>query len=308
MTKTKTNWSQYNKNLIKRGNIDLWIAKDIEKWWYAKAVPEKGRPQVYSEKAIEMCLMLRHIYQLPLRMAEGFINSLFARLNIPLKCPSYTQLSRRAGTFEVPKLAIKPGIPVNLIFDSTGLKVFGEGEWKVRMHGKSKRRTWMKLHAAVNPDTLEFIATVLTSNAVTDSAAATQIMSSELDGKINTVSGDGAYDKSEFYKQACSIGALTVVPPASNARMQKLLHPAMISRDESIAKIKLYGNDEAARKRWKEEVGYHSRSLAETAMFRFKTAFSDRLQSRSFAAQSTEVFLKTNILNTYASMGFLRSF
>jgi len=79
---------------------------------------------------------------------------------------------------------------------------------------------------------------------------------------------------------------------------------ARLPRDHAIARIRLLGGDEDARRLWKKETGYHKRSIAETSMYRFKQTFSDRLQHRKFANQITEVSIKTNVLNTFAKIGF----
>lgn len=302
------NWSQYNTNLTNRGNINLWIAEDVNSWWLSINRKKRGRPFVYSDKAVETCLTIRYLFRLPLRMTEGFINSLFQREGILLKAPCYTQLSRRMLKIELPKIKIRRGEQVNLAFDSTGLKVYGEGEWKVRTHGASKRRAWRKLHIAVNVETLCITRSALTNHSTTDAEIAKSILSKECDGAIQSILGDGAYDKSCVYREARRINAKTIIPPAHNARIQKkIIDPAKIDRDHIIAKIQMLGGDEEARKRWKKESGYYRRSLAETTMYRFKTAFSDRLQHRSFKNQVVEAALKIEILNTFTSLGLPRN-
>jgi len=305
------NWSQYNKNLIKRGNINLWISEDIENWWYVKdnnADVKRGHPFTYSNAAIEMCLTYRHLYKLPLRMTEGFVNSLFALAKVNLQCPSYTQVSRRASELQIPKIELKSDKQIHIAFDSTGLKVYGEGEWKVKVHGKSERRTWRKLHVAVDVETLLIVDAKLTENSVDDAEVASNMLTADFDGKIATASGDGAYDKGKYYKAVRRIGAEPIVPPARNARMQKdIIDPAKLPRDEAIAKIKRYGNDEEARKRWKKESNYHKRSLAETTMYRLKRTFSGQLQNRSFDNQLSESLLKVKILNHFANIGLPRN-
>ena len=85
----------------------------------------------------------------------------------------------------------------DIVFDSTGLKVYGEGEWKVRQHGTSKRRTWRKLHIGLNPHSQEIIAAELTENGVGD-AETGEAMLNDLEGNVNRVYGDGAYDGKGF--------------------------------------------------------------------------------------------------------------
>lgn len=299
------NWSEYNKNLVKRGNINLWLSEDIANWWYIKTSAGRGRPLVFSDKAIETCLTVGYLFGMPLRMLEGFLNSFFSREQLLIKAPCYTQISRRASSIRIPEIKALRGHRLHLAFDSTGLKVFGEGEWKVRTHGASKRRVWRKLHIALDVKTLLIAGVALTKNSVDDAEVASKMLTEKFDGCIERMLGDGAYDKGKTYRAARKVGAQLITPPAHNARQQrKLIDPAKLPRDNAIARIRMLGNDEIARKQWKKEVGYHQRSLAETTMYRFKATFSDHLQHRRFENQSTEVLIKTRILNSFVRIGF----
>ena len=299
------NWPQYNKNLVKRGDITIWLSQDIGEWWYVKQSEGRGRPPVYSDKAIETCLTMGYLFGMPLRMIEGFMNSFFKHEALILKSACYTQLSRRAASITLPNIKIKRGQKLHLAFDSTGLKVFGEGEWKVRAHGASKRRTWRKLHIALDVNTQLIAAVELSSHSIDDATIAANMLESKFDGCVERVLGDGAYDKAKTYRASRRIGAQLITPPSRNAKMQRtVIDPAKLGRDHAIARIKLLGEDAQARKLWKQESGYHKRSLAETFMYRFKQTFSDKLQHRKFENQRTEASIKTNILNTLASIGF----
>jgi hypothetical protein len=57
-----------------------------------------------------------------------------------LLVPNCTTLCRRSRELDVVLPTLCSGEPLQLVVDSTGLNVFGEGEWKVRKHGYSKRR------------------------------------------------------------------------------------------------------------------------------------------------------------------------
>ena len=163
------NWNDYNKSLIQRGSITLWFSEDaIKKWTAPKEIGKKGRPKLYSDDAILTALIIRSVFHLPLRALQGFLTSLVVILSVGLPIPSYTQICRRAMLLgkELKKLSRKN--VTNIVIDSTGLKVYGEGEWKVRQHGYSKRRTWRKLHLAVCPDSNEIIFEVLTENKIAD--------------------------------------------------------------------------------------------------------------------------------------------
>lgn len=125
------NWGKYNKNLQKRGSISFWIDDNISKWWYSKEKSGRGRPKHYSDKAIETCLKLRAIFRLPLRQTEGFVRSVIALGNLDVGVPCYTQVSRRTENLIPFGLKLLEGERINIAVDSTGVKVFGEGEWKV---------------------------------------------------------------------------------------------------------------------------------------------------------------------------------
>ncbi len=302
------NWHQYNTNLIKRGNIDLWISEDIVEWWYSLDSKRRGHPLVYSDRAIETCLTFKSLFGMPLRMTEGFLQSLFQRADIFLQVPSYTQMNRRMTDIKLPQMKIQNGLQVTLALDSTGLKVYGEGEWKVRTHGISKRRIWRKLHLAVDVKTLNITHSMLTTCSTTDADAAEQMLADEAPEAIKAILGDGAYDKAKVYRMARKMNAQAIIPPAHNARIQTtIIDPAKITRDDAIAKIKMFGGDGEARKQWKEKSGYHQRSLAETSVYRFKTAFTHRLRHRLFPNQAVEAAIKINILNNFTAIGIPRT-
>ena len=82
---------------------------------------------------------------MPLRALQGFIDSVFQLAQVPLICPHYSCISRGDKEVEVSFKTKTRGTIQHLAIDSTGLKVYGEGEWKVRKHGTDgKRRIWHK--------------------------------------------------------------------------------------------------------------------------------------------------------------------
>ncbi|HFG0073038.1 TPA: IS5 family transposase [Klebsiella pneumoniae] len=125
-----TNWSTYNKALINRGSLTFWLDDGAIQAWYESATPSsRGRPQRYSDLAITTVLVIKRVFRLTLRAAQGFIDSIFALMNVPLRCPDYTSVSKRAKSVNVSFKTSTRGEIAHLVIDSTGLKVFGEGEW-----------------------------------------------------------------------------------------------------------------------------------------------------------------------------------
>lgn len=153
-----TNWAAYNKVLVNRGSLTFWLDESaIQAWYDEPDTSSCGRPQRYSELAITTVLMPKRVFHLPLRAAHGFIDSIFILMKLPLRCPDYSCVSRRAKSVSVPFNTPTRGEIAHLVINSTGLKVFGEGEWKVKKHGQEKRRVWRKLHLAVDAGTYEVI-------------------------------------------------------------------------------------------------------------------------------------------------------
>jgi len=295
-----TNWRKYNESLVQRGSVTFWFSEDaIKNWHHANAQPGVGHPFVYSETAVECLLVLRELFQLPYRQTEGFGRSLIQLMHITLDIPDYTSLAKRAAKLGVSLDVRKHRGPIDVVLDSTGLKVFGEGEWKMRKHGKSKRRTWRKLHLAVNPDTHEIEAEALTENSCDDASQAEPLLD-QVTGKINGFYGDGAYDKWKVYATLQKRGIKAIIPPQRNAKIKRHGNTSgrPLSRDVAIRAIRRGG-----RRRWKERVGYHRRSLSETAMYRMKCCFGDHLKNRLIHNQRTETRLRSKILNKFTRLG-----
>lgn len=185
--------------------------------------------------------------------------------------------------------------------DSSGLKIFGEGEWKVRSHGKSKRRTWRKLHVGVDPLSGEIQAAALTTNDVSDSQMVTSLLA-QIEQPIKHFAGDGSYDKRNVYDSLNQYApdAVILIPPRKNARIWQHgnTKAERLKRDENLRTIRKSG-----RKAWKQDSGYHIRSLAETTMFRLKTIFGDRLSARLLETQVTQALIRCAALNRMSHLG-----
>ena len=124
------NWNQYEQSLRNRGNVTLWLSTKAIKSWKSKKSGQQGRQQKYSDLAIETILTLRLLFHLPLRQTEGFVRSLFDMMKVSLPIPDHTTLSRRSKSLK-PLLKRRGSSkqPLQLIVDSTGLSIHGEGPW-----------------------------------------------------------------------------------------------------------------------------------------------------------------------------------
>ncbi len=295
-----TNWSKYNNSLVSRGDITLWLDDDVlENWEHANEETKVGAPFVYSDTAIECLLMLRELFQLPYRQTEGLGRSLMKLLGVDVPIPDFTSLAKRAAKLNISLDVARRSGPIHIVVDSTGLKVFGEGEWKARKHGVSKRRTWRKLHLAVNPDTHEIEAMVLTENSGHDADQVEDLLE-QIPDPIESFGGDGAYDQWKVYGVLEEREIEPIIPPRRNARIKQHGNStaAPLPRDEAIRDIRRVG-----RKQWKEDVGYHRRSLSETAMYRAKRCLGDGLKNRLPENQQCEARLRCKILNRFTHLG-----
>jgi len=300
VTRPIRNWGEYNKALKRRGSITFWFDDDALGQWHACAsTGKRGRPCLYADTAIQCLLLIKSVFHLDFRKLEGFAVSLVELMHVSIDIPSYTQICRRQKTLEVDLGHIPHQGSIHVVVDSTGLKIFGEGEWKVRQHGYSKRRTWRKIHLGLDEATGEVIAMALSTNDVSDGEALPDLLE-QIEGSINDVSADGAYDKNGCYDAIDARGAKANIPPRRDAVLQKHgnCKGPPLTRDENIRSIKKKG-----RKQWKQTVGYHRRSLAETAMFRFKTLFSATLSNRLFEHQFTEAVIKCQAMNKMTQLG-----
>ena len=305
-----SNWPEYNRALKERGSLTLWIEEDVLEKSISGPSEKKrrGRPVEYNDGLIEMILQLKAVFSLPLRGVEGFTRSILKLMKLDKKCPDYSTLSRRAKSLSIDiKRISKISGPIEIAVDSTGLKLFGEGEWKVRKHGPSRRRKWRKLHLAVDVNSGEIVASVLTDNDVHDADVMPEICA-QIPDNIDACSGDGAYDTRQVRQALHERGIKQKIPPQKNAVPQSPLHPnkydaALRERDEAIDEIDAYGGDDIARKIWKAQTGYHKRSLSENAMFRRKTLFSPKLSARNFDNQQVESAIIINAMNKITALG-----
>lgn len=237
MSKAKykiSNWKQYNQALINRGSITFWVDDNTIQSWHCKEHHrQRGRGFAFTDGAIETALMIKGIFKLRLRALQGFLDSIFTLMDVPLKSPSYSCISKWAKTIKVQYRLPSTGAVAHVIIDATGLKVYGEGEWKMRKHGKEKRRVQRKLHLAIDSSTHEVISAVVSLESVGDNEALPTLLN-PLRRKIAQVSADGAYDTKARHQVLRKKGIKLTIPPRSGAGCWEEGHP----RDEADNALK----------------------------------------------------------------------
>ena len=294
------NWSAYNQALVRRGDVTVWLAPEAIAAWTPRRSGRRGGQRRYSDLAIETALTLRLLYHLPLRQAEGFLHSLFAIMRLDLSAPDYTTLSRRGQHLQRRLRPVPSGDGIHLVLDSTGLSIFGEGEWAAAKYGRRGRRGWKKLHLGVDRSGV-ILAHTLTEATVDDATTALDLISA-VEGTLARVTADAAYDTVAVYETAGARGATVVVPPARTANVSR--HgPRSAARDRTIRSVKTLG-----RRRWKKAAGYHRQARAENAFFRYKSIMGGRLRARHSKAQEIEAPIACNILNRMTELGRPASF
>ena len=294
------NWAEYDAGLRRRGSLTLWVTPEVLDGWQAARRTTPGGQSVYSELAIEAGMMLRLAFHLALRQTEGLIASIFSLLGVSLSAPDHTTLSRRARTMKsISKGCILPDGPLNILIDSTGLKVFGAGEWLQEKHGAKARRTWRKLHLAVDADTGMIMASTLTGNDVGDPSQVAPLLD-QIDAKIASVTADGAYDGMPTYDVMASHGQDidVIIPPHMTAALSEDAKHNPSQRDKHILSIATQG-----RLGWQKENDYGQRALVETAMGRYKGILGPCLRARSFSGQQAEAAVGVAVLNRMLDAG-----
>ena len=213
------NWPQYDAGLRRRGDLTLWLDEAAIAGWQAARRTTPGGQARYSDLAIELVLTLRLVFHLALRQAEGFVGSVLRLLGLALNMPDHTTLSRRSRGFAGRRPRVVPHGPLHLLIDSTGLKLFGQGEWQEEKHGRA-RRSWRKLHLAFDADTGEIAASILTGNDADDAGQVPDLLG-QIEGEIASVTADGAYDGEPVYQavRARQPGRppTVIIPPRSSA-------------------------------------------------------------------------------------------
>jgi hypothetical protein len=277
---------------MRRGDLTVWFTEEAVAAWHAPATGERGGQPVYSSLAIETGLALRLVFHQPLRQTEGLLRSIAEVLKVDIAIPDHTTLSRRGGGVTIlPKLTGR-NEPLHLLIDSTGLKMYGEGEWLDQQHGLRSRRRWRKLHLGLDAATQEIAAAELTP----DVSVLPELLD-QIDGDVASMTADGDYDGEAAYSAVADRhpAAAVVIPPRATAVSS---HATTTQRDRHLA-----AKAEHGRIAWQRSSGYSRRSLVETAMYRCKTIIGRRLHARILPNQRTEAKIACNVVNRMTCLG-----
>ena len=278
-----TNWAQYNVALRRRGDITIWFTEAAINEWRPAKTGARGRPQEYSDHAIETAILIRQVFHLPLRQTEGFMVSLAHLMNAAISIPDFSSISKRS--IELPRhvlsKALEPGSLV--IVDSTGLKVYGQDEWHQEKHGVPARRTWRKLHLAVD-ENHQILACELTTPEVGDPTAVPDLLA-QIDTPFEVFMGDGAFD-GETVSNAVLVKqpeAQVVVPPHKTAVYSEA--------------------GDTPRGAWQRQNDYGLRSRVELAIQRYKRIIGNCMKARALPQQKTEAWFSASALNMMTNLG-----
>jgi hypothetical protein len=302
------NWSEYNQALTKRGSVTVWFTEDVkESWLNTSGTGSRGRKRTYTDVAIECILVIQAVFHLPLRQTQGLMTSLMSLLGVALAVPHYSTYSRRRTGLEVSLPRQRQGQSLHLVVDTTGLKVYGQGEWRLHKyhpqdHAPHERnpRLWRKVHLGVDEATGEVMACVVTEKDVHDKTLLPEVLA-QIEEPLEQVTADKGYDYISCYDAIAALKARPVIPPRRNATIHHT--DQFARRDAHVQRIQ-----EVGRQAWKQESNYHRRSLAETAVYRLKTIFGPRLSSRKLENQHVEARLRCRALNLMTHLGMPDSY
>lgn len=297
-----TNWSAYTESLRQRGDVTVWLSAEVETAWSAERRKTRGGQPVYSDLAITVCLTLGMVYKQPLRQTQGFVRSLVQLMGVDIRVPDYSTFSRRGTGLALPMGSrTEAHGPIHLVVDSTGLKIFGEGEWLENKHKtKPKRKSWRKLHLGLDLISGDIVCSDLTKDDVGDPTALPDLVE-QIDADVTRFIADGAYDgdpTSDLLTGRFGDDVEIIIPPPKNATFSSDAGDNPTLRDQRIAAISTGG-----RMAWQVSSGYNQRSRGEAQMGRWKMVIGPKLKARSLPNQKTEARIGTHILNKMTGLG-----
>ena len=282
-------WKHYNQSLINRGKINFWINK---KSWRAPRVKKNGAPFIYSDEAIKVMLYLRFTFSISLRQLQGFVSSLFAMQKMNEKVPCYTQICRRMQKLSLLEHLLKKRSVTNIVLDTTGLKVYGVGEWRAKRYGGNSQ--WKKLHLSMDLKTGKILFAEATGPYKHDTSLLEKCLK-KANRRNGTVLIDGIADIEKCYSLSKRYGKQLLTPPRSGAVIRE--GPQHLARNKAIRMIQGLGGDKLARSIWSKLSGYSRRALIESLISRWKRLYGGALKSRTEVRIQKEIQIKAWLIN-----------
>ncbi len=287
-------WASYDRALVRRGDITVWLSPAAIATWDPDGAGTRGAQRKYSDLAIESVLTLRLLFHLPLRQAEGFLTSLFVLMELDLRSPDHTTLSRRGQHLD----CTLRGVPRAQAFISSSTA----RACRLSARGMGGCETWRPGHARVEETPCGCRSNRCDRRSrshrttVDDATTGVELIEA-VSADIARVTADAAYDTIAFYETATARGATVVVPPDTTARVSRR-RPRSSARHRTIEAVKQMG-----RRRWKQAAGYHRQARVETAFFRYTSIFWGALRARRPGGPVTEVLVACNVLNQMTDLG-----
>ncbi len=290
-----TNWAEYDRGLVNRGSLTVWVTPAALSAWQARKNGRRGGQRRYSDMAIGIALQLRLVFSLSWRQTEGLLGSVFTLLGLELDVPDHTTLSRRSRTLRIRPSARLGRSPIDLVVDATGLKVFGQGEWARAKHGAARTHAgWRKLHLGVDGSG-RIVSAELTDSDVADASVFARLLR-KVPGPVTSVTADGAYGRRRVWELAAERGARAVIPVRRGAVVMR--GRGSVMRNRHLRRIK-----EVGRAQWRRESGQHQQARAENCIGRFKRILGPRLRARCREGQRVEALMGCVVLNRMLELG-----
>jgi hypothetical protein len=285
-------WHKYNKELVNRGKIHFWVRPKVFKSWNAKKKKRNGHPFVYGDEVIKAMCYIRFKFHLSLRETEGFFLSVITLMKSLRKIPCYTQLCRRMKGLSLPRELLNKREVTDIVLDTTGLKAYGEGEWRAEKYGG--KRSWRKLHLVLDLKSGKLILAEVSQEHVHDTSYLEQALE-RANRKGGKVLIDGIADSRRCYEMAGKCNKRLLTPPKKGAVIRK--EKGYERRNEAVKIIRGLGGDKLGRSIWAKLVGYNQRVIAESMMSRWKRLYGGSLRSHCEIRKKAEVTIKALMIN-----------
>lgn len=309
MYKNNVDWNLYNQQLVNRGRV----VKVLIEPSLVKSKPLKnlnrdkfGRPYLFNPALISAAMTVKCALRLGYRQLEGFMKDVCKRLRT--KIPNFRTIWWRfckSGCEVIEPLTSKNRRAI-IAIDSTGLRKVNDGEYRAMKY--DKRREWVKLHAAFNVETGEFVNVAVTNGHVNDSPQFKRLIKPIL-RSTSMVLADKGYDSVKAF-ELCRKGKIIANIPVklnatnsssrSRARRDAIveqlgfeIRPGSNKLNRHLTEEDKIENQEA----WKQRSGYRKRVLIESSFSRYKRVLGESLFSRNRHNVKKEVIVKINLLN-----------